>query len=81
MFATETKEKKRIAGLEYAREFLDRCSIAYLAIGGIDEGNVGELVAAGVKRVAVCSAVCGADDPERATRRLRERIDGCSGAD
>ncbi len=81
MFATKTKSKDLIAGVDFAREFLDKCSIPYLAIGGIDEENVGELVEAGVKRVAVCIAVCGADDPEGVTRRLRERIDGCSGAD
>jgi thiamine-phosphate pyrophosphorylase len=40
------------------------------AIGGIDEGNVDEVVAAGFRSVAVIRAIAAADDPRRAAGLL-----------
>ena len=42
----------------------------WFAIGGIDEGNVGEVVAAGARRIVVVRSIRDAADPER---RPRER--------
>ena len=47
-----------------------------VAIGGIDESNVGEIVAAGAAGAAVISAVAAAPDPALATRSLVRRMDG-----
>jgi thiamine-phosphate pyrophosphorylase len=41
-----------------------------VAIGGIDEGRIGAVLAAGAHGVAVLSAVAGAADPAAAVRRL-----------
>ena len=46
-----------------------------VAIGGIDETNAAAVMATGVDGIAVLSAICGADDPGLATRRLREIVD------
>ena len=46
----------------------------WFAIGGIDETNVGEVVAAGARRVVVVRAIRDAADPEGAARRLREAL-------
>lgn len=46
-----------------------------VAIGGINASNAGDVVAAGADGVAVVSAVCAADDPERAARELRTIVD------
>jgi thiamine monophosphate synthase len=43
-----------------------------IAIGGIDEGNVREVMETGAAGVAVISAVCCQEDPRGATRRLNE---------
>ena len=40
------------------------------AIGGIEEKNVGEVVAAGFRSVAVIRAIAGAGDPRGAAARL-----------
>jgi len=40
------------------------------AIGGITAANVGEVVAAGFRRVAVCAGVLASDDPRNAARSL-----------
>jgi thiamine-phosphate pyrophosphorylase len=49
--------------------------VPLVGIGGITADNAGEVVAAGADAVAVISAVCGAPDPEAATRRLIERLE------
>jgi len=50
--------------------------LPHLAIGGIAPANIGELVAVGVKGVAVSSCVCGADEPGEICRGLVEILKG-----
>ncbi len=47
-----------------------------VAIGGIAEDNLADVLEAGARGVAVISAVAGADDPEQATRSLAARMRG-----
>lgn len=66
MFVTTTKDKPRLAGPGYVRQFRAEAGVGgrpHLAIGGITVGNVGEVAAAGARGVAVSSVVCGAKDP------------------
>ena len=79
MFATTTKDKPRLAGPAYLREYLgvEPALPACLAIGGITAARMPELRAAAADHrlgerwgVAVSSAVCGASDPEAVCRRL-----------
>jgi len=76
MFATTTKAKPNLAGPEYAAAYLQRFDHPHLAIGGIDESNIEQLIEAGVRGVAVCAAVCGADDPRAAVERLTQALRG-----
>ena len=46
-----------------------------VAIGGIDETRAAAVMARGVEGVAVVSAICAADDPERAARDLRAAVE------
>ena len=46
----------------------------WFAIGGIDESNLDEVLAAGARRVVVVRALTEADDPHAAARRLKERL-------
>jgi thiamine-phosphate pyrophosphorylase len=48
----------------------------WFAIGGIDLGNVGEVIAAGARRIVVVRAIRDADDPEGAARALRAALPG-----
>ena len=45
------------------------------AIGGIDPGNVDEVVGAGAERIAVVRAIRDAEDPAGAARALRDRVE------
>jgi thiamine-phosphate pyrophosphorylase len=43
--------------------------------GGVNEGNVANLVAAGLRHFVVVRALTEASDPEAAARRLRSALD------
>lgn len=70
MFPTTTKHKDVIVGPAYLKQFLNWNRCPHLAIGGISTSNLPTLVQAGVKGIAVSSAVCAASDPVQATRDL-----------
>jgi thiamine monophosphate synthase len=50
----------------------------HLAIGGITPDNVGLLIDAGVRGVAVSLAVCGAEDPGGVVKALRQALESAS---
>src|SRR5581483_11911028 len=62
------------AGLDYVAYAARHARRPWFAIGGIDETNVGEVVAAGAQRVAVVRAITEAADPERAAAELRAAL-------
>jgi thiamine-phosphate diphosphorylase len=75
IYPSPSKARTRPAGLETLRRAREIARVPLVAISGINEGNVAEVVAAGADAVAVISAVIAADDPEGAARRLLERIE------
>ena len=48
--------------------------IGNVAVGGITAGNIEQVLGAGAKAIAVCSAVTEATDPTAACRQLKEKI-------
>jgi thiamine-phosphate pyrophosphorylase len=75
VWETPTKAGRPATGLDYVRHAATRGgSRPWFAIGGIDETNVGEVVAAGAQRVVVLRAIRDAADPEAAARRLRAAL-------
>jgi thiamine-phosphate pyrophosphorylase len=73
-FATPIKTEKRVIGPEGVAAVAHALTIPVFAIGGIDESNLPQLVALGVRRACVIRAVAEASDPEEATRRLRAML-------
>lgn len=61
-------------GLDGLRAIRARTPRALVAIGGIDAGNAGAVIAAGADGVAVVSALCAAGDPAAAARALRRAM-------
>ena len=77
VWETPTKEGRPAAGLELIEHAATHGGDApWFAIGGIDTGNVGEVVAAGARRAVVVRAIRDAPDPEAAARGLREALHG-----
>jgi thiamine-phosphate pyrophosphorylase len=71
VWETPTKEGRPATGLDYVRYAAARGGDRpWFAIGGIEPGNVGEVVAAGARRIVVVRAIRDAADPEAAARRL-----------
>ena len=50
------------------------CKLPLFAIGGIRPDNVRRLYGLGIRRIAVCSAILRADDPEAAAAELRAAL-------
>ena len=61
-------------GLYLIRAIRNRSHIPVVAIGGIDESNVRDVIAAGADGIAVISAVVGKPDIPKATRDLKDVI-------
>jgi len=78
-FATTTKPRIEVAGLDYVRHGLERLAetgVSHVAIGGITHENVEQVLRAGAQRVAVCADVTEAPNPGDACRRLKDKIAG-----
>ena len=74
VFSSVTKEFERLAGLDFVRQVAAEISLPWFAIGGITHTNIHEVQDAGATRVAVSSAVCGAEHPGRATQLLLDQL-------
>jgi thiamine-phosphate pyrophosphorylase len=75
VYPTPTKPEYEPVGLELVRYASEQASVPFFAIGGIDPGNVGEVVQAGAERVVAVRAIRDAPDPGAAARALREGIE------
>lgn len=74
LFPTGSKEDTRPATTETLRAVKAEVSLPVCAIGGIDETNIDEVVAAGADMAAVIAAVVAAPDVEETARRLAGRF-------
>ena len=77
VWETPTKPGRPAAGLHYVRLAAKRKPpVPWFAIGGIDEANVRDVVAAGAQRIVVVRAVRDAPDPGAAASRLCAALEG-----
>jgi len=74
VFPSPTKTNAVRITNEQLREIVSSVSIPAVAIGGISYDNVCEIKGSSVSGVAVVSAIFGADDIEKATALLKERV-------
>jgi len=76
---TPTKPGRPAVGTELVRYAAAHARLPFFAIGGLDAGNVGEVLDAGASRVCVLRAISDAEDPRAAAAELVAAIEG--GAD
>ncbi len=70
IFQTATKDAGSIQGMEGIAAIRRTVSIPVIAIGGINAGNVRDVISAGADGVAVISAILSAPDPGRAAAEM-----------
>ncbi|MBK1696471.1 thiamine phosphate synthase [Rhodovibrio salinarum] len=72
VFPTGTKaDAGEAIGPDFAAKLRRRVGLPAVAIGGINQTNLGQLRGTGIEGIAVVSAICAADDPRLAARNLR----------
>ncbi len=70
MFPTRTKPDATVRGVGLLEEIRAHSGLPIVAIGGVTPQRVGVLRQAGATLIAVCSAICGAEDPGAAAGQL-----------
>jgi thiamine-phosphate pyrophosphorylase len=75
IWETPTKEGRPATGLDLIRTASEVATVPWFAIGGIDESNVKEVVAAGAERICVVRAIRDAEDPRAAATVLFDAVD------
>jgi thiamine-phosphate pyrophosphorylase len=74
--ATPTKPGRAAVGAELVRYAAANARLPFFAIGGLDAGNVREVLDAGATRVCVLRAIADAEDPQAAASELSAAIAG-----
>ncbi len=74
LFPTGSKQDTRPATLDTLRAVKAAVQVPVCAIGGIDQSNIDDVLAAGADMVAVIAAVASAPDPRLAARLLASRF-------
>ena len=75
IYPTPSKETAEVVGLDRLRQIRQAVTSPLVAIGGITSDNAAEVIAAGADAVAVISAVLQAEDAEKATRQITNRLE------
>ncbi len=75
IYPTPSKADSRVVGLNALRQIREAISIPIVAIGGIDEENAPDVIAAGADSIAVIGAVLGAEDVKKAASKLAARFE------
>ena len=74
-YETPTKPGRPAAGLELVRYVAEQhTSLVWFAIGGINDSNLDEVMAAGARRIVVVRAITESADPAAAAAELKQRL-------
>jgi thiamine-phosphate pyrophosphorylase len=74
IYPTGTKPTAQPVTLDYVRWAAQHVKIPWFAIGGINLENVGDVLAAGARRICVVSAILNADDIAATCREFQTRL-------
>jgi len=70
IFPTPTKPEYKAVGLGLIKKAKEAIHIPFFVIGGINENNINDILSLGVKRTAVCRAICRAKDIPSTIKKL-----------
>jgi thiamine-phosphate pyrophosphorylase len=74
VYSTGTKPMAKPVTLEYVRWAAANVKIPWFAIGGINLGNLDDVLAAGARRICVVSAILNATNVTKACSQFRHRL-------
>lgn len=74
IFPTASKAGVAPAGLQLLSQIAKAVAIPFLAIGGVNQENVAQVMEQGCSGVAVISAILGAEDPRQASQKLKKAM-------
>jgi len=74
IFPTDTKEDAKVVGLNNLKEAVRLSLQPVIAIGGIKEDNVDEVLKTGCSGIAVVSAIFAGNNVKKNTENLKEKI-------
>lgn len=74
IYPTQSKEMIEVVGLEMVKAIKKESNLPLVAIGGINQDNAREVLAAGADSVAMISALMQTDSPREETRRIIDKI-------
>ena len=74
VFVTATKPAAKPVTLDYVRWAAANVTVPWFAIGGINLDNLGDVLAAGARRICVVSAILNAPDIAAACGKFRSRL-------
>ena len=81
IWETPTKAGRPATGLELIEAATKAATLPWFAIGGIDAGNIGEVIAAGARRVCVVRAIRNAFDPAAAAAAIAGPLEAAAKAE
>jgi thiamine-phosphate pyrophosphorylase len=76
IYVTETKQSAKAVGIATIGKIKKETGLPIVAIGGINKGNLREVINAGADSAAVISAIMGTENIEKATRELVQIFKG-----
>ena len=74
LYSTSTKPEAQPIAHDYLRWAAANVRVPWFAIGGINLENLDEVLAAGVRRICVVSAILNAEDVAATCRKFKERL-------
>lgn len=74
VFSTTTKSYEPPVGLDYVQQVKKEITIPFVAVGGINIGNVQEVLRAGGRRIAICSAIICSENIIGVTRVFKDLL-------
>ncbi len=63
-----------VSGIDILKQVVEIIPVPIIAIGGVGAENIPDVMRAGAHGIAVISAVCCQDDPEKATRAIYQAL-------
>ncbi len=76
VFETPTKPCAKSVGLQFVIQAAAKVRIPWVAIGGIDQHNMKDVIESGASRVAVVRAIFASQKPELAAQKIKLQLEG-----